>query len=597
MMDHGLRTPINAGSMVLSVLILTLMVGHARADDAGPAGHWEGAITLPGTELGIKVDLEQTQGQWTGTIDIPVQGLRGFDLGDLSVANGEVSFTMPNVPGDPAFTGKLGDGGKTMTGRFSQGGQTFPFSLERKPKTQTKGATPSKGIPGEGFAGVWQGSIKVNLFELRLLFNLSDNDGQLTGTIDSLDQNATGIAITDATVDGRDIHLEVQLIGGTYDGKLSEDGSEIDGLWQQGGQSLPLVMKRLAEAPDLSRPQDPTPPYPYAEEQVVFRNEGAGVDLAGTFTYPDSPGPHPAVVLISGSGPQDRDEAIMGHRPFLVLADHLTRHGVAVLRYDDRGFGESTGRFSEATTTDFTSDALTAVDFLKSRREVDAGRIGLIGHSEGGLVAPQAAVRSDDVGFIVLLAAPGVPLDALLARQASDMMNMMGMDAQISAKEREAQQEVFRIALEEGDSPDAAEQMRLVLTDLLQEYTPEQLEAMGYAEGQLDNQIETMLTPWFRELLRTDPRPTLEQVRCPVLAINGEKDIQVASQENLAGIQAALEKGGNEDFTVIEFPGLNHLFQRCTTGAITEYATIDETINPEVLATISDWIRDRTDRQ
>ena len=372
------RPPLFLTGTITLCLVLVAAVASLAGEAADPSGHWEGVITLPTTELAIRVDLERSEDDWAGTIDIPVQGLRGFELSDLVVSDDEIGFAMPNIPGDPAFDGRLSADGKTITGEFSQQGQTFPFKLERKPKVAVKGETPSKGVPGEGLPGVWQGSLRVNAFELRLLFKLEEADGRLTGTLDSLDQNVNDIPVSKVTVDGRDVRLEVEMIGGTLAGQLSDDGSEIVGEWSQGNQTLPLTIRRLAEAPDLTRPQDPKPPYPYREEQVVFRNDAAGVELAGTFTFPESPGPHPAVALISGSGPQDRDEAIMGHRPFLVLADHLTRNGIAVLRYDDRGYGESTGSFSEATTTDFTADALAAVAYLESRPEVDPKRIGLI---------------------------------------------------------------------------------------------------------------------------------------------------------------------------------------------------------------------------
>ena len=585
-----------AASTILGVLVLMMAAGHAHANEVDPAGHWKGAISLPGTELEFMVDLEQTQEQWTGTIDIPVQGLRGFALADVVISGNDIGFKLPNIPGDPTFQGRFADDGQIMTGQLSQSGQTFPFKLERTEKVEARGATPSKGIPGKGYVGYWQGSLKINAIELRLLFHLEEADGGLTGTLVSLDQGKIEVPVSEAEATGDQLRLQTESINGAYDGRLSADGSEIVGEWTQNGQSFPLTLKRLAGAPDTSRPQDPVPPYPYVSEDVVFPNEGAGIELAGTFTYPKEPGAHPAVILVSGSGPQNRDEELMGHRPFLVLADHLTRHGIAVLRYDDRGFGESTGEFSEALVADFTSDALAAVEYLKTRPEVDAKRIGILGHSEGGLVAPQAAVQSDDVDFIVLLAAPGVPLDQLLSRQAEDLMRLSGADVETLAKMEATQREMFDIAREQGDTPESRQALREVLAAAVEDYTPEQLEAMGFAESQLDVQIQMVLSPWFRDLIDIDPRPTLEQIDCPVLAINGGKDAQVAADENLPAIEAALRSGGNENVTIIGFPDLNHLFQQSKTGAISEYATIEETMNPEALEAISDWIREQTDR-
>lgn len=565
----------------------------AEATDAA-AGHWEGAITLPNTSLNIRIDLEKTAGTWAGSIDIPVQGLRGFELGGVNVEGRRVSFKMPNIPGDPVFEGELSSDGTSIAGEFSQAAQLFPFKLERSVARIKEGETPSKGLPGEGFSGVWQGGLKVNIMELRLLFKLNGSGSEMKGTMDSMDQGAKDMPLDEVVSKGRSLHLEMRSIGGMYDGEMSEDGSEINGEWKQGGRTFPLKIMRLERAPDMSRSQDPKRPYPYNEQEVVFRNEGAFIQLAGTFTFPKSNGPHPAVVLISGSGPQDRDEALMGHRPFLVLADHLTRNGIAVLRFDDRGVGKSKGKFSEATTEDFTTDALAAVAYLKTRNEVDNKRIGLAGHSEGGLIAPQAAVQSADVAFIVLLAGVGVPMDELLARQAADILRVMGGDDESAEKQSEAQRKIFGIVREKSGSPDAEEKIRAVMEASMAEFSPEQRKAMGVTDVQIESQLKMILSPWFRELLATDPRPTLEKVDCPVLAINGKKDVQVAWEENLNAIEASLKKGGNNAVQVVAYPELNHLFQKCDTGALAEYGIIDETINDQVLNDVSTWIRKTT---
>lgn len=583
---------------ILTLLHTTLYSPSLKAQSsasASAAGHWEGSITLPGTELGIRVDLAQENDTWEGTIDIPVQGLRGFALSEVRIKDNIVSFKMPNIPGDPEFSGTLEPERNKILGSFTQAAQTFPFKIVRAKAAPRKGATPTKGISGNGFAGFWQGSLQQNLFELRILFKLNQTGDELSGTMDSLDQNALNIPITKASANGQELTLEVKSVGGSYTGTLSEDGSEIDGEWSQGKALLPLTIKRLEQAPDISRPQDPVKPYPYFEENITFENRPAEVKLAGTLTYPKSAGPFPAVVLITGSGPQDRDEAIMGHRPFLVLADHLTRKGIAVLRYDDRGVGESTGNFSKALVGDFTSDALAAVKFLMTRKEVDSNKIGLIGHSEGGVVAPQAAVQSKDIAFIVLLAGVGVPLEELLIRQAGDAMRVMGMDQETSEKQAVSQRKIFTILKSNLDHKTSKAAILEVMAKAVEGFTPKELEAMGFNETQLETQASTVLRPWFRDLLQLDPRPTLSQVNCPVLAINGEKDIQVACKENLDGIRAALDRGNNSDITTQAFPNLNHLFQTCETGAITEYGLIEETIAPQVLDTISDWIVKKTE--
>lgn len=578
------------------VLLANLLPAVAQAA-SNPAGHWAGAITLPGTALAIRVDLEQSTSGWSGTIDIPVQGLRGFQLGDVTVKDRAVAFAMPGIPGDPKFAGTLAADGNAISGTFTQGGQRFPFKLERQTTKPADafGETPAKGVPGQGLAGHWQGSLKPSpLVELRLVLELTNNApaGRLGGVIVSVDQGHARIPLTTLTEQAGEVRFEARSVGGVFDGRLSADGSEIVGQWQQGGGKTPLSFKRLAKAPQLNRPQEPKKPYPYEEEEVTIPNSATGVTLAGTFTKPRGAGPHPAVMLLSGSGPQDRDEAIMGHRPFLVLADHLTRQGIAVLRCDDRGVGKSTGDFGAATHEDFVADTLAGVAWLKRRAEIDSKRIGLIGHSEGGLIAPLAAVRQpEDIAFIVLLAGVGVPTEELLVRQGQDLARAMGAAGHTLERNAKTQRESFRILRQDLPRSEAEQKLRELLQAHSSELTEAQRQALGYTEAMLDAQVQTVLTPWFRNLLTYDPRPTLRQVKCPVLALNGEKDLQVSAKENLAAIREALIAGGNRQVQTREFPGLNHLFQTCTTGAVSEYGQIEETFNPAALDAISDWVR------
>ena len=584
-----------------SICILLLMLCgaaaiHAQQPVVSAAGHWEGAITLPGTSLDVRVDLEETAGRWAGTIAIPAQGLRDFALGGVAVDGTAVSFVMPGIPGAPTFTGTVAADGKTIAGSFTQGGQTFPFSLERAATPAGTGGGTPQGMAGKGLAGHWQGALKPSpVMELRLVLEVTDAlNGSLAGVLISVDQGSVRIPLTTLT-ESSGIRFEVGTIGAAFEGVMNASGSEIIGQWRQAGNALPLTFKRLASAPTFSRPQDPAPPYPYDEEEVTFANPQANITLAGTFTRPRGAGPHPAVVLISGSGPQDRDEALMGHRPFLVLADHLTRQGIAVLRYDDRGFGKSTGNFRAATHDDFVTDALAAVSWLKTRGEIDPARIGLVGHSEGGVAAPIAATKQpDDIAFIVLLAGPGVPMEDLLARQSQDLARVVGAGPEILEESAIWQKRVFSLLKQDLDRATLENQLRTLLQQQTAELTDEQRKAFGYTEAMMESQMQMVLTPWFRQLLVYDPRVFLRQVKVPVLAINGEKDLQVAPGPNLAGIREALAAGGNTDVTIREFPGLNHLFQTATTGAVAEYATIEETFNAEVLTTISAWIRQRT---
>ncbi len=330
----------------------------------------------------------------------------------------------------------------------------------------------------------------------------------------------------------------------------------------------------------LRRPQTPKPPFPYKIENLTYQNETAKIKLAGTLTLPQGKGPFPAVILISGSGAQDRDETIFEHRPFHVLADALTRRGIAVLRVDDRGVGGSTGSVATSTSDEFAGDVMAGIAVLKLRPEIDAKKIGLIGHSEGGIIAPIVAARSNDVAFIVLLAGTGLPGDEILFMQGRLISKVMGASEKDLDRQKELQKRLFDIVKTERDTSKSGPAIRQAVKKLLSELTPEERKEAGDLEATTETQIKQLDTPWFRFFLAFDPRPTLEKVRCPVLALNGEKDLQVPPKEDLAEIAKALKKGGNTRVTTMELPGLNHLFQTCKTGAVSEYSEIEETIAP-----------------
>jgi fermentation-respiration switch protein FrsA (DUF1100 family) len=430
-----------------------------------------------------------------------------------------------------------------------------------------------------GVAGDWLGTLNVGPVALRLVLHItSAGNGQLSATLDSIDQNAKGIPVSSISLKESTLSLAVATINGSYQGRLSADAQTIDGTWTQGG-TLPLVFKRVKDAAELvpKRPQNPVPPYPYRQEDVRYPNASANVTLSGTLTLPPGPGPFPAVLLISGSGPQDRDEALMGHRPFLVLADHLTRQGIAVLRVDDRGVGKSTGNFSAATTVDFASDAEAGVAFLMKRAEVNKQKIGLVGHSEGGIIAPIVGARNPAVAFMVLLAGSGVPGDEIVIAQSSLIAEASGLTRDLVEQNARNLRDILDLVKREPDQAVAQTKIREALTGKL-------------PPAQVDAQIKTLTTPWFRYFLSYDPAPTLRRVTRPVLAMNGEKDLQVPAKQNLDAIRAALTAAGNTRFEVVEMPGLNHLFQTAKSGMPAEYGAIEETFAPVALERISRWI-------
>jgi pimeloyl-ACP methyl ester carboxylesterase len=441
-----------------------------------------------------------------------------------------------------------------------------------------------------GIEGDWSGVLDTGAIQLHLALHLSRAaDGSLTGALDSTDQGAKGIPLSKVTLSGRSLTIEIKAVGATYQAELNADGSEIAGTFTQRGQDLPLTFHR-GVAPELVRPQNPKKPYPYDEEDVVYDNPKSGNKLAGTLTLPRSPRPHPAVLLITGSGPQDRDEAIMGHRPFLVIADYLTRRGVAVLRVDDRGVGKSTGKFQGATTVDFAGDARASVDFLKTRKDIDPHQIGLIGHSEGGIIAPMLASQSSDIAFIVMLAGPGVSGEEILIGQQYLISRAMGMREDVAEKNRETERYILETIQDEKDDAAAQRKVREGLEKMSEGMTEDQRGAVRETIANLEKQMQTLTSPWFRAFLSYDPRPALKKVKVPVLAMNGELDLQVPPHQNLPAIAAALEAGGNPDYQIVKLPHLNHLFQTAQTGAPTEYAKIEETFAPVALQVLGDWI-------
>lgn len=436
----------------------------------------------------------------------------------------------------------------------------------------------------QNIQGIWQGVLEVSGTKLRIVFNISaGQNSTLTATMDSPDQEVTGIPVDKVTFQNDNLNLEVQSIRGVYNGRFSEDDQTINGNWEQSGQSFPLILQRIDKAPVLNRPQEPERPYPYEDEEVIYKNETTGIELAGTLTLPTSEGPFPAVLLITGSGAQDRNETILGHRPFLVLSDYLTRRGIAVLRVDDRGIGGSSGDVSQATSEDFAGDVLTGVEYLKGREEIDPGKIGLIGHSEGGIIAPMAAVRSEDVAFIVMMGGPGVTGEEILYLQSELMLISEGVSDDEITRNREMQSRIFDVVKNEIDNAAAEKKLNVILDEI--EMPKENKQA----------EIEKCLSPWFRYFLTYDPKPTLINVQCPVLAIIGEKDMQVSSRQNLPVIEEALQTGGNKDYTVMELPDLNHLFQTAITGSPSEYQQIEETISPIALEVLGDWILQHTE--
>lgn len=442
-------------------------------------------------------------------------------------------------------------------------------------------------LAGQDITGQWSGSLSVQGVTLRLVFHIERNGEAFSATLDSPDQGAIGIPCDTVTFENRRLKIGLKSIGATYEATLHND--TLKGSFTQMGQHFPLELRQdTADIKRLNRPQEPQPPFPYHSEEVKFVNRIDSITLAGTLTLPSGEGRFPVVVLLSGSGQQNRDEELMGHKPFWVLADYLTRHGIGVLRYDDRGIGQSTGTFQTATSYDFSKDAEAAVNYLLTRKDIDTKRIGLIGHSEGAIIASMIAARNKHVAFIVLLAGVGIRGDELIKKQTDAIAEVSGTPDSVRMTTNRIYANLCDMVLAsnapERLSADLTAYMREEMRLYRQDLTVEQREQIVAVK------VKLMSSPWMQYFIRYNPSPVLQQVTCPVLALNGALDVQVDAEMNLSAIRKALEEGGNTNISIVKLSGLNHLFQECQTGALSEYAKIEQTISPTALDEIVKWL-------
>jgi pimeloyl-ACP methyl ester carboxylesterase len=440
-------------------------------------------------------------------------------------------------------------------------------------------------------AGLWQGSLQVAPgSELAVFFDLKGNTPALTGTLSVPQQTDKLLPLSSVVLRHDSLLLGSEMLHARFAGKFSADGQQVAGAWFQGGGQLPLTLRRSTEKDKAAaaprRPQVPQAPFPYRSEDLTFPNKPAGFDLAGTLTLPAGKGPFPAVVLVSGSGPEDRNETILGHQPFLVLADYLTRRGFAVLRYDDRGVGQSKGTFKDATTADFTTDAQAAMAYLRTRPDIRPRQVALMGHSEGGLIGWQAAAQPGGPDLLVSLAGPGVPGDAILLRQQADMARAGGADSASIGRNFRLHRALFA-ELHRQPAALPADQLAAKLVAIMPQQSDASTEPARMALA------KTYTAPWMRAFLYLDPATYLAKVKCPVLALNGANDLQVAADQNLPAIERGLRAAHNTDVTIKTLPQLNHLFQTDPT-ATSRYASIEETFAPSALQVIGDWLSART---
>jgi len=549
------------------------------------AGQWHGTLVTPGGELMLVLFVDRApDGSLKAQLESPDQAPgQKIPVASIKAEDGQLAFDMPVI--HASFEGRWTAAEQAWSGRFTQGAE-LPLKL-------LKGPPPARPIV-PGLDGMWRGKISRNGVDLRLVLHVKTSAAGTIAQLDSPDQLANGVPVQGLTREGPMVRFRLDIRGIRYEGTLSPDLQRISGTWQAPNQPAAEVDfvrgdAAAANAP-LKRPQTPQPPFPYRAEEVAFDNPAeTGVHLAGTLTLPAGKGPFPAAILITGSGQQDRDETILGHKPFAVIADYLTRRGIAVLRVDDRGIGKSTGEVNKATSADFATDANAAFAFLRTRAEIRVEAIGFIGHSEGGMIGPIAMATNKKVAFLVMLAGPGTATQRLLLAQRRAIGASIGQSETQIARAEPVMASLFKALAGGATYEDGLAAARALLT-------PDALAALGVPPSTDPQVILAQFgSPWFRYFFQYDPAPNLRAIRVPVLAMNGSLDRQVLATENLAAIKAALKE--DRDVTIVELPGLNHLFQTARTGAAGEYADIEETIAPVALDHMADWINARFKRR
>jgi len=560
-------------------IILTATASLAIAGPEPVADDWHANLQIPtGSLLLIVTIAEDDDGNLSAHLESPDQAPgQKIPISGVSVVDGHLSISISML--GASIEADWDDEKQHWEGIFSQG-MDLPIVLLR--------GLPADKPVVDGLDGDWDAVLNRNGVDLRMILHIKTTDKGTGVTLDSPDMMAMGISIADLIREGDSIGYKIPAVDGVFAGELT-DSETLTGVWTVPGQddvSLTFVRREHSNNDKVrNRPQVPTEPYGYIVEEVTYENtETEGVTLAGTLTLPEGDGPFAAAILISGSGPQDRDEAVFGHRPFLVLADHLTKQGIAVLRYDDRGVAQSTGDFSIATSADFATDANAAFTYLKSRPEIDHKAIGFVGHSEGGLIAPIAIQNNSQIAYMVMLAGPGTSSQQISKSQRRLIALSQGATEEDIATNEKINSAISLAAAGAESTEDATDRIREILT-------PEAMETLGINESQIEMIIAQSVTPWTRYFLGYDPVNFVPQIKIPILALNGELDLQVPAQENLDGLRSML--ADHPDATITELEDLNHMFQHAKTGALGEYNDIEETFSPEAMAIIADWINER----
>lgn len=452
----------------------------------------------------------------------------------------------------------------------------------------------TSAFPQSAFNGIWEGKMNAGVEVRMVLYISQDASKNYIVTVEFPDQGLKDIKANTVTVSNDSIRLEISQFGASYSGKLKGD-SMITGTFKQ-GMSFPLNVKKVEKVTTIVRPQTPVPPFAYKSEDVVYTNKNKSISYGATITIPPGKGPFPAVLLLTGSGQQNRDEEVMGHKPFAVIADHLTNNGFIVLRVDDRGIGKTTGNVAIATTRDFAHDATVSIEYLLGRPEVDKKKIGLIGHSEGGMIAQIVAAERKDINFVVMLATPGEHTMKVMNDQNEAILLKSGMSKEYVAAYLGLYKNILTTMIA-ADSASAKEKVMPVVEEWISK-TPRNIvqATTGITNDSTKNNYVSLFVgqlnqPWFRYFLTYDPAPYIKKMNARVLALNGSKDVQIISKSNLAAIEAALKESKSKGYEIKELEGLNHLFQECKLCTVNEYGQLQQTISPVALEVMTSWMK------
>lgn len=565
--------------VVLTLGLILTMASNLNAQD-NPPQYWQGVLDVGAAKLTLNLEISENDEGFSAVIYAVEQGNAKIPVDNVEITEKQISLELKSIKA--SFEGTLDDSGQACRGTFTQHGMDFELELKRVDSFDEEAAAE--------MLEYWKGTLNLEGSELKMgLKVFRADDGSLTAKLDSYSQGVTDLPV-EFERDGNNYNVKFPAANLEYNGTLSESKGTLSGTIKQGSSENELEFTKadFNDVPKFNRPQNPTEPLPYQTEEVSYENTQQATRLAGTLTLPPGEGPFPVAITISGSGPSDRNGTHFEHQPYLIIADHLTRQGIAVLRFDDRGVGESTGDYSQATSADLATDVEAGVEFLKKHPKIDANRIGLVGHSEGGLIAPMVAAERDDVHFIVLLAGTGVNGGVILKSQSTAMLAADG-EAEEKLEANRLVHDAILSLIE--DNPDMTHEeieaaSNNFLSSVEEDSTRELMEPTA-------KQLVAMLnSPWVSYFVKHEPVETLAKVRCHVLAMNGEKDVQVLCDLNLEPLEQALKEGSPASYQVVRLPNMNHMFQETDgSGMPSEYGTIEETVSPKALKVISDWIK------